>query len=683
MMQCSVCGQMFDETLAAGICPHCGQSVNSAGEAAKKYDDPRWLPAGTVLHERYEVKEVIGAGGFGVTYKVWDLKNSVYKAAKEYFQQGVVNRIPGTTDVLISAPKRREEFEYGRARLLNEARIVAKFQSPSIVRVDDYFEENNTSYMVMEYLELDTLEEYITRKKRVLTVDQAVSIGVNVCNALDEIHRAGVIHRDIAPDNIFITEEGAVKIIDFGSARLSKDDIEDRMIVLKPGFAPPEQYEKIDPSDDKQQAWTDIYALGATLYLALTGKVPAESSNRKADADKNSDSVCYPKEINPNIPDFLNNSIMTAMAVDIHERFKTASEFKQALLQQRKTLPVEVARKRKKARRTIGISSGILLAVLLVVVGGVIYFVNRGQVVLEPASITVWYSVSENDAYAKQKMDVMSAVLEEVHKSDEFSQVSIKAEAIRESVYEDELRKAAESHALPDLFESGSIDLSSDGDLADMKEVQKGIDTSTCVFPDSTLESIASTSRFPIGFCIPVIYINTRHTNGSISVKSLAEFLALDEGTMVYKPVAVKEKDQELFEHLFSDYGEYEQQMNVCSADAFFKGDAAAFFSDTSDYFAVRDALPGSFEMILPDVESITCVFDNHWCIKKGGRVNEMASARLLSHFLQNFVQDNYYLQHSLPGLPVEKKALEEYDDVYPGFAEVLSRIDKYTFLME
>lgn len=121
--------------------------------------------------------------------------------------------------------------------------------------------------MVMEFLDYETLEDFLIHQKRPLTEDEAVNIGVRLCEALDEIHHAGVIHRDISPDNIFVGKDGSVKIIDFGSARLSKEDTDSRLIVLKPGYAPPEQYEKIDPENDLQQAWTDIYALGAYHFI--------------------------------------------------------------------------------------------------------------------------------------------------------------------------------------------------------------------------------------------------------------------------------------------------------------------------------------------------------------------------------------------------------------------------------
>lgn len=392
MKRCEKCFGEYDESIAAGVCPFCGYMQG------EQQDDPRYLPIGSILHDRYIIGGVVGAGGFGITYKAWDNKYNICKAIKEYFQQGVVNRIPGDTDVFVAAPKRQAEFEYGKERLIKEARIVAKFQSPSIVRVDDFFEENGTSYMVMEFLDYETMEDFLIHQKRPLTEDEAVNIGVRLCEALDEIHHAGVIHRDISPDNIFVGKDGSVKIIDFGSARLSKEDTDSRLIVLKPGYAPPEQYEKIDPENDLQQAWTDIYALGATLYVAVTGKVPAESTDRKADFDAHTDRVCYPREINQNIPEYLSNTIMTAMAINIHERFQNATQMKEALLQKRKVLSVEAVRKKKKTRRTAGIAAGIAAVMLLAGVFAANLVKNKKEVVLEPATISVWYSLSSDES---------------------------------------------------------------------------------------------------------------------------------------------------------------------------------------------------------------------------------------------------------------------------------------------
>lgn len=140
MSRCQKCFKEYDDRIAAGICPFCGY------QEGDQQDDPRYLQIGTVLQGRYVIGGAIGAGGFGITYKAWDRNHNICKAVKEYFQQGVVNRVVGSKEVLLTSEKRRDEFEYGKKRLLDEARIVAKFQSESIVRVDDFFEENGTSY---------------------------------------------------------------------------------------------------------------------------------------------------------------------------------------------------------------------------------------------------------------------------------------------------------------------------------------------------------------------------------------------------------------------------------------------------------------------------------------------------------------------------------------------------------
>ena len=170
MVRCEKCFESYDDRIAAGVCPHCGYYT---GEPQA---DPRYLPIGFVLHDRYVIGGVIGVGGFGITYKAWDRKYGVCKAVKEYFQQGVVNRVPGEAQVFVSSERQREEFLYGKERLINEARIVAKFQSSSIVRVEDYFEENGTSYMVMEYLHYKTLQDFVIDRKRLLDPDEAILV---------------------------------------------------------------------------------------------------------------------------------------------------------------------------------------------------------------------------------------------------------------------------------------------------------------------------------------------------------------------------------------------------------------------------------------------------------------------------------------------------------------------------
>lgn len=721
MVRCENCHKSYDEKIAAGICPYCGcasfgqddqfhreteelflrrerteQSVpvdidptsgtGLLNHSEREYVDPRWLQAGEVLHSRYEICEVIGSGGFGITYKVWDNKNQVYKAVKEYFQQGVVNRIPGTKEVLISAPKRREEFEYGKERLLTEAQIVAKFQSSSIVRVDDYFEENNTAYMVMEYLESQTLEDYILAQKQVLEPNQVIDIGVHICEALEEIHKAGVVHRDIAPDNIFIDADGGVKIIDFGSARLSKEDMDDRLIVLKPGFAPPEQYEKIDPNNDRQQAWTDVYALGATLYLCLTGTVPAESSDRKADYDRDTDRVPYPKDLNPHIPDFLNNTIMTAMAINIHERFQNASELKAALQQERKVLPVEVVRKKKKLRRTAGISGAFVIALLLILIGIQRYQSKKEVSVLDAANISIWYSVSGDANLERQKNEVMEKIKEEIAYSDKFSQIVIDMAAIPESEYAEKLEIAYTQGEMPTLFESCDTNADYMVSVEKIEGVLGDIAPNSCYFIDDYFSQSTNINRVPTGFHIPVIYINTSLVTdevGELEITSMADFMELCDGEMAYKPVSVNQSLITSYEKMFSDFLNYEEAMSEYTLQDFLDGKTAAYFADTSDYYTVRDSLPGYFTMIPVSAPSVVCRYTGYWSISDCDDARKLAAEGVLAYLLSNFAQDQFYLQTSIPGLPLEQTALNDYTDVRPPFADLLTEQKLGTYVFE
>ena len=712
-MICNSCGREFDEEIAAGICPHCGEQheiqVTSGGiktesawgdaehpelprpttpkEKHKSVQaDPRWLLPGTVLNDRYEVVKVLGAGGFGITYQVIDHNTDSVKAVKEYFQQGVVNRIHGQTEVLISAPKREDEFLYGRARFLEEARIVAKFQSPSIVRVDDFFSENNTTYMVMEFLDYPTLEEYISARKSVLMPDEAVNIGVRLCDALEEIHRAGVIHRDIAPDNIFITDDGSVKIIDFGSARLSKQDTEDRMIVLKPGYAPPEQYEQINLKNDKQKAWTDIYAVGATLYMALTGRVPVESSNRKADSDRDEDSLTEPREINPAVPEYLNNTIMTAMAINIHERFQNATQMKEALKQKRKVLPITVVRKKKKMRRTAGIAAGFLVAALLFGIGGGHYLHKRAQAELPPASISVWYALSEDETLAQQKEAVLENAIDTVLEGDVFTKVEIETKGIPEADYEEQLNRAAETGQLPTLFETPSDENAAMKKADDLREITKKIDAGSCCFLDDYEKLFAQYDQFPMGFNAPVIYININHVpdySSDVSIQTMSDFMKLCGGDMKYMPIALNAEDEALYTQMLPDFAEYSEQFNGHTAEDFYNGDAVAYFSDTSDYYRVRAAQASYFAMAVVDTKSQVCRFTNLWSISKcEDEAQTMAAQTLLAYFLSNNVQDRYYLQTNIPGLPLEKVALERYyTDVHLAFSDILSVSDRFSVM--
>ena len=313
-VRCNSCFYEYEESY--GICPNCGYMEGEDG--AEAY----CLNPGTRLLDRYIIGEAVGVGGFGITYKAWDIQHEKVLAIKEYFPSGLVNRTAGEPTVFLVASKRSKEFTYGKDRFLDEARNVAKFSKHhNIVNVFDCFEANNTVYIVMEYLDGMTLSQAIQVEGKPLPVERCVSIAIDMCDALEAIHKESILHRDVSPDNIMLCKDGTVKLFDFGAARFSVDAaINSKVtVIVKPGFAPPEQYDKVN----QQDARTDIYALGATLYYAMTGEKPEESTDRKVH-----DTLRAPQELKPDIPTYVNNAIMRAMAVEPQYRFNNVREFR-------------------------------------------------------------------------------------------------------------------------------------------------------------------------------------------------------------------------------------------------------------------------------------------------------------------------------------------------------------------
>lgn len=291
----------------------------------RSMSNTRCLKPGVILKERYKIEEVIGAGGFGITYRAWDPLLQSYVAIKEYYPSGIATRSADSSKVCVPVGQEQREYHRGRIRFLKEAQDVARFQSePNIVSIYDYLEENDTAYMVMEYLHGCTLKQYIREHGGRLDTDHILNICLSVLDALAVVHKAGMIHRDISPENIFICEDLTVKLIDFGAAKQVYLDGEQTMsVVLKPGYAPPEQYAK----KDKQGPWTDIYALGATLYFAATGEKPEESFGRVLE-----DTIKPVCEVNPEIPRAMSQVIMRAMSVKIEDRYQTVEAMREALL---------------------------------------------------------------------------------------------------------------------------------------------------------------------------------------------------------------------------------------------------------------------------------------------------------------------------------------------------------------
>lgn len=259
-------------------CPACyadmaGRQCVCGYQAASVRDYALALPSCTVLNHRYIVLRVLGAGGFGVTYEAKDMKRGSYCAVKEYVPVGIAVR--DTTGRLQPENQgKRSIYRHGMQRFLEEAYILQKLRSfPTIVTIFDCFEENGTAYFAMEYVYGTTVKAQVVRSGKLQWKDALRIIGT-VSGTLDRIHKTcGVFHRDISPENIMLSKDGTVKLLDFGSAKfISRETCQNFTVVLKDGYAPPEQYSSSTP----QGPYTDVYALASTFYYMVTGnKIPS------------------------------------------------------------------------------------------------------------------------------------------------------------------------------------------------------------------------------------------------------------------------------------------------------------------------------------------------------------------------------------------------------------------------
>ena len=280
------------------------------------------LPRGYALHE-YRVESVLGAGGFGLTYLATDSNLNLKVALKEYLPGDFAARAEDST-VRPKPGDAAESFQWGLQRFMDEARTLASFRHPNIVRVMRFFEANKTGYMVMEFVEGKPLSEWIAAR-RPLPQQTLQALAGPLLDGLAVIHKAGFLHRDIKPANIFMREDGSAVLLDFGSARELKGGNQELTAVVSPGYAPLEQYH----TQGKQGPWSDLYAFGGVMYWMLTGSKPVEAAARVRQdimppATKLAAGGSY-------TPDFL-ATVDWALKPNEDERPQSVTEFKSRLL---------------------------------------------------------------------------------------------------------------------------------------------------------------------------------------------------------------------------------------------------------------------------------------------------------------------------------------------------------------
>lgn len=701
MVRCQICGKPFDE--AFGVCPNCGFIPGSKPKEAYH------LHPGTLLRNRYVVGSTVGFGGFGITYRAWDRTLDKMVAIKEFYPNGIVNRVPGEKEVIIYSGNRANEFQNGKVRFLSEARNMALFNThPNIVNVYEFFEENNTAYIAMEFLEGKSYKQYIAEHGGRVDSQVAVSVVLSVLDALKEIHKVKIIHRDISPDNIFMvpveagSENYKVKLIDFGAARFSSGEEEKTLsIILKPGYAPPEQYR----SKSKQGPWTDIYAVGAVLYRSLTGRMPEESVNRMVE-----DHLVPPNELVSEIPQYLNDTILRAMALNQELRFQNVDQFREALQNKARVLSVSGELNRRKKIRIISIAAICLVLVGAGVLCQQVYVRKERALYNLTADISVWMpqvneekmeevktagslSDDEKQITLDSSDEMLGRMLEEYQ--GKFTKVNLTPAkcGVPESYsaakdYPDALQQAFQAADLPAVFESSEI---APGDpmwesLGSLDTTYSTLDKSSYYFiGDAAFEKEFIENRqkkqIPISFSAPVLYVNTYMVSDWESLR-LEKVSSVDALTVDgEKSFCVSREELSMYQQAFSAPElAAEGEMGY---EPFLKKEKAFYLGSTDDYEAVRTCLGGIYHMIvLEDLQKdgkVKGKFTHYWSISKALEGDEKKAADSLVYYLVGeSAQDIFNLQNG-NGLSLNKSMLDTYVKGNDEFAPIVAQLKNLT----
>lgn len=374
MKICFGCFEQYDDSF--DICPHCGYAEGTEPELAT------YMRPGAILNERYVIGRALGHGGFSVTYLAWDALLLHKVAIKEYLPSEYATRRPGESRLTIFSGKEGEYFQFGKEKFLDEAKRLSAFQNEDgIVHVYDCFSANETAYLVMEYLDGITLSEYLKKEAAVLpqgriAPEEAISMLTPVMLSLQRVHDSGMIHRDIAPDNIMLLKDGGVRLIDFGAARHAVHDCGKSMtVIIKDGYSPEEQYN----SHSVQGPAADVYALSATLYQMITGITPPGAIERGEYLQKHKrDMLPPPSKFNKAVTKTQDTAILNGMALHTQDRTQSVAELYEELTAQTPVRRVqETIRKRSSFSWPLWakITAGVLAAAIAA--GGVLLYLNR------------------------------------------------------------------------------------------------------------------------------------------------------------------------------------------------------------------------------------------------------------------------------------------------------------------
>ena len=626
--------EIYDE--AYDICPYCGYQRGTPPKVASH------LIPGTVIANRYIIGTVINNGGFGIIYNAWDNDLGIRIAIKEYYPNGLVNRAPGTSKVIALGGEKKEQYELGIKRFLQEARIMAKFnKEPNIVYVYTFLEENNTAYIVMEYLDGVDLNGYVSQfQGNKMPVEDAINIISEVGKVLGVMHKDKIIHRDISPDNIHLCRDGKIKLLDLGAARLSSgEETQTLSVVLKPGYAPPEQYR----GKSRQGPRTDIYALAATLYKLITGVKPLDSLDRNIE-----DTLQKPSEFNPEIPQWLDTVIMTGMALNAEVRFPSVSKFVEALHHE-KTVALPAQRiKRRRLTRSIS----VIAVALIISIIGYVYFGMYSDISgdgVPDGEIDMWICVeSDEDENRYKELDY------EFEKKFKGKTVDIKY--IDKSEYGEAIRTAVAEKNAPNIFWGNYI--TDPEEKVSLNDVYNDIPLRHTYLLKDNEKNLKANKQLPMGFTTLVLYENTYLSHSaekSYIEENGAEVTKENPKGDLFDPKYTKTSNQVFDDIYYSDR----------ALDEFLDEKITFYIGDVIEKSKIQKKLSG-----YSDVTSITQdgnsygKFSNQLSIWAGSDKQEQKIAKLLLKYSLSEEGQNILGVRNQGLLPLNKKAFATFTDI-------------------
>lgn len=689
-----ICLNCFSQRGVYEVCPYCGYVAGAV--PAEGYI----LLPGTRLWGRYVVGTVLGTGGFGITYRAWDTRLNAMVAIKEFFPQSLVSRMPGEGKVRVFSGDRQEAYAQQLGRFMDEAKNLAKFTGDAlIVNVLDFFEDNGTAYIVMEYLDGVTLKEYMAQRGGRLPTAEALAIETDLLKALTNIHAKGIIHRDISPDNIFILRGGTMKVLDFGAARFAvrEDSAFTQGVVVKKGYAPPEQYR----TNMKQGVWTDIYAAGATLYKMMTGITPEESIERTE-----KDVLKRPSQTGTAVDAAVDKAVMKAMALRPELRFKSADAMLAALENRTVIDFPEEELKKRRGRNGVLVAVSVLvvlsLAVLVALQAAKAPVVTGGpslaNMEIAPDSITVF--TYDNEAQTEAFAQLAAAFMEKYPQHT----VEIETYTWYDGIGAD-LSPRFASDAAPTVFPAYFSDLDQEETpyMADLTLLYNSIDTGDYLFLQDYLaeeqkdNENAEMYDLPTGFEFEVAYVNQvgaqeRGLDAPTAITSYDELVALEKqmpGTVdiqahemgnllgILEPQLFDNEDLGALEDLVGEYAALYQQgyfrtwSNTGEVEYQYDNMMLEFSGSYTSNIRWRQQNGQGQYTLIPVVADgkIAASLRNTYSVSSYASDNQQKVGMLFLHFmLSEYGQNVLYVQHD-DLQPLQVGALAQYVEANPDFS--------------